>query len=102
MRRLSFPTLLCALLVLGASRAHAAELFRTPPPGYEQRIAPRFTPLEKVLKQKDVFSVKDGDSATLLDETVDFVDDNGRVVAARHLIKRSFNDAGSKEVATQS
>jgi tetratricopeptide (TPR) repeat protein/transglutaminase-like putative cysteine protease len=95
------PLLVCLLSIAGAFVARASDFSRTPPDGYEARIAPLLTPLDKVLEKKDAFSAKDGDSSILLDEVVEWIDAHGRTVSARHVVRRSLDDAGSKDIATQ-
>lgn len=74
----------------------AEEVLRNPPAIYEEKLKSMLTPLEEVLKYQDLFTSEDGKGVLLLDEDIDYVDEQGRYYSVEHTVYRGLTEAGSE------
>lgn len=92
--------LLVTLVFVGlCDRGLAEEVLRKPPAIYEEKLKPLLTPIEEVLKNRDIYTSKDGSGVILLDEEIDYVDEEGRHYNVEHMVYGALTEAGIEGLA---
>ena len=87
--------IICAPLV----KAAGEDVSRQPPQIYQDKLAPLLTPLQAVLHARTPEKYADKDGVILLDEGVQYIDENGHRCMAYHRICKAINDSAVKYVA---
>lgn len=92
--------LLVTLVFVGlCDRGLAEEVLRKPPAIYAEKLEPLLTPIEEVLKNRNIYTSKDGAGVILLDEEIDYVDEEGRHYNVEHMVYGALTEAGIEGLA---
>ncbi|MGC4015016.1 MAG: DUF3857 domain-containing protein [Luteolibacter sp.] len=78
-----------------------AEVSQTPPPEYEESLAPLLTSFDEIAKGKDPFAGKDEGGTVRLSEAVTRVHEDGTYLRAVHSITQPYTQKGAEESATR-
>jgi hypothetical protein len=98
LREILAITILSALATIAF--ADDASQFSAPPPAlYKDQLSKLLTPLDDVIKKASDSNQQQGDGIVLLDETVTFVNDDGKRVSVYHSIDKAWNDSGVRSMA---
>ncbi|WP_338288049.1 DUF3857 domain-containing protein [Luteolibacter sp. LG18] len=89
------------MAILGSIGLSRAEVSQTPPPEYEESLAPLLTPFEEITKAKDPFAGKDEGGTVRLSESATRVHEDGSYLRAQHTVIRPYTEQGAKESSTR-